>query len=116
MAADLQRRAASDVEAIFQKGEEGMQDADGFIRQMAIGKTYTQGTDRAGRPVMFVAFMGTGERTTEPQNIAATSTSQSTVPSTSLPRLSRTTSSVRWSAFAASSVALASRRSRWYST
>lgn len=46
--------AAGDVEEIFRKGEEGMQSADGFIRQMEIGKTYTQGTDRAGRPVMYV--------------------------------------------------------------
>lgn len=43
-----------DVESIMEKGEEGMQHADGFIRQMSSGKTYTQGTDRYGRPVVYV--------------------------------------------------------------
>lgn len=72
-------RMAGDVESIFEKGEEGMQSADGFIRQMvrsfiplsratflrtetdiplwlaqSSGKTYTQGTDRYGRPVVYV--------------------------------------------------------------
>ncbi|KAL8278214.1 hypothetical protein RQP46_009387 [Phenoliferia psychrophenolica] len=54
LCACLRWRMSSDVEAIFQKGEEGMQNADGFIRQMAIAKTYTQGTDRAGRPVIYI--------------------------------------------------------------
>lgn len=34
--------AGSDVEEIFRKGEEGMKGAEGFIKQMEIGKTYTQ--------------------------------------------------------------------------
>jgi hypothetical protein len=51
---DFVLSSAGDVEQIFQKGEEGMSSADGFIRQMDSGKTYTQGTDRYGRPVMFV--------------------------------------------------------------
>lgn len=67
-------RMSGDVESIFEKGEEGMSSADGFIRQMvrsyfslvtvrcqmliivgfqqSSGKTYTQGTDRYGRPVV----------------------------------------------------------------
>ena len=35
-------RPGSDVEEIFRKGEEGMKNAEGFIKQMEIGKTYTQ--------------------------------------------------------------------------
>ncbi|CEQ39440.1 SPOSA6832_00970, partial [Sporobolomyces salmonicolor] len=52
LAACIKWRMGSDVEMIFEKGEEGMQNAEGFIKQMEIGKTYTQGTDRYGRPVM----------------------------------------------------------------
>lgn len=44
----------SDVEQIVVKGEEGMQDAEGFIKQMSSGKTYVQGTDREGRPVVYI--------------------------------------------------------------
>lgn len=39
-------RLSSDVEKIFEKGEEGMQHEDGFIRQMQMGKAFTHGTDR----------------------------------------------------------------------
>ncbi|GAA5996730.1 CRAL-TRIO domain-containing protein [Rhodotorula paludigena] len=54
LAACIKWRMGSDVEKIFEKGEEGMQNADGFIRQMEIGKTYTQGTDYYGRPVTYI--------------------------------------------------------------
>lgn len=47
-------RLGSDVEAIFEKGEEGMQTAEGFIKQMEVAKTYTQGTDKYGRPVVYI--------------------------------------------------------------
>ena len=45
-------RMEGDVEGIFLKGEEGMKDAEGFLKQFQSGKTYTQGTDRQGRPVV----------------------------------------------------------------
>ncbi|KAI5480798.1 CRAL/TRIO domain protein [Pseudohyphozyma bogoriensis] len=54
LAACIRWRLTSDVEAIFEKGEEGMKNAEGFIRQMEIAKTYTQGTDRYGRPVIYI--------------------------------------------------------------
>ncbi|GAA5959310.1 hypothetical protein JCM21900_003925 [Sporobolomyces salmonicolor] len=54
LAACIKWRMGSDVEMIFEKGEEGMQNAEGFIKQMEIGKTYTQGTDRYGRPVIYI--------------------------------------------------------------
>jgi len=31
-----------------------MRNADGFIKQMEIGKTYTQGTDKYGRPIVYI--------------------------------------------------------------
>ena len=46
LASCMKWRMEGDVEKIFEKGEEGMKEADGFIRQMSSGKTYTQGTDR----------------------------------------------------------------------
>ena len=39
------------VERTLEAGEEGMKE-DG-IMQMKVGKTYTQGTDRFGRPVLY---------------------------------------------------------------
>ncbi|GAA6054266.1 hypothetical protein JCM3770_005151 [Rhodotorula araucariae] len=54
LAACIKWRMGSDVEKIFEKGEEGMKEAEGFIRQMEIGKTYTQGTDHLGRPVTYI--------------------------------------------------------------
>ncbi|GAA94640.1 uncharacterized protein L969DRAFT_87472 [Mixia osmundae IAM 14324] len=47
-------RIEGDVEKIFYKGEEGMQNAEGFLKQLASSKTYTQGTDRQGRPVVYI--------------------------------------------------------------
>ncbi|KAK4054517.1 hypothetical protein OIV83_001011 [Microbotryomycetes sp. JL201] len=47
-------RMDSDVEKIFEKGEEGMKDAEGFIKQMTMGKAYSQGTDHHGRPVVYI--------------------------------------------------------------
>ncbi|KAM0791312.1 hypothetical protein ACM66B_005784 [Microbotryomycetes sp. NB124-2] len=44
-------RMDSDVEKIFEKGEEGMK---GFIKQMTMGKAYSQGTDHYGRPVVYI--------------------------------------------------------------
>ena len=52
MLACLQWRSGFGVERIFTKGEEGM-NIDG-IKQLKVGKTYTQGTDRFGRPVLYV--------------------------------------------------------------
>ncbi|GAA6028486.1 hypothetical protein NBRC10512_003226 [Rhodotorula toruloides] len=54
LAACVKWRMGSDVEKIFEKGEEGMKEAEGFIKQMEIGKTYTQGTDYFGRPVVYI--------------------------------------------------------------
>lgn len=54
LAACMKWRIESDVEDIVRKGEEGMKDADGFIRQMEIGKSYTHGTDKQGRPVCYI--------------------------------------------------------------
>ncbi|KAM0750381.1 CRAL/TRIO domain-containing protein [Meredithblackwellia eburnea MCA 4105] len=54
LCACLRWRMSSDVEDIFEKGEEGMRNAEGFIKQMQIGKTYTQGTDRYGRPIVYI--------------------------------------------------------------
>ncbi|GEM09760.1 rRNA processing protein [Rhodotorula toruloides] len=54
LAACVKWRMGSDVEKIFEKGEEGMREAEGFIKQMEIGKTYTQGTDYFGRPVVYI--------------------------------------------------------------
>ncbi|KAK4056713.1 hypothetical protein OIO90_002265 [Microbotryomycetes sp. JL221] len=47
-------RMDSDVEKIFEKGEEGMKDAEGFIKQMSMAKAYSQGTDHYGRPVVYI--------------------------------------------------------------
>lgn len=47
-------RLEGDVEKIVALGEEGMKDAEGFIAQMSSGKTYIQGTDREGRPVVYI--------------------------------------------------------------
>lgn len=41
LAACMGWRMSSDVEDIFEKGEEGMQDAEGFIKQMVIGEKLT---------------------------------------------------------------------------
>ncbi|KAK4054516.1 hypothetical protein OIV83_001010 [Microbotryomycetes sp. JL201] len=61
MKAEEERRNAeaafeeySDVEKIFEKGEEGMKDAEGFLMQLTSGKTYTHGTDFYGRPVQYI--------------------------------------------------------------
>ncbi|SCV72275.1 BQ2448_4969 [Microbotryum intermedium] len=54
LCACIKWRMGGDVEKIFEKGEEGMKDAEGFIMQMETGKTYTQGTDRYGRPVVYI--------------------------------------------------------------
>jgi len=54
LASCIKWRMEGDVEKIVQKGEWGMRDAEGFLKQMEIGKTYTQGTDRKGRPVVYI--------------------------------------------------------------
>lgn len=54
LCAMMKWRMESDVEKIFSLGEEGMKDAEGFIKQMSSGKTYVQGTDREGRPVVYI--------------------------------------------------------------
>ena len=47
-------RIESGVEDIFAKGEEGLERSEGFLHQMTSGKTYLYGTDRHGRPVMYI--------------------------------------------------------------
>ncbi|KAK4056712.1 hypothetical protein OIO90_002264 [Microbotryomycetes sp. JL221] len=54
LASCIKWRMDSDVEKIFEKGEEGMKDAEGFLMQLSSGKTYTQGTDYYGRPVEYI--------------------------------------------------------------
>lgn len=44
-------RIESDVEQVFKKGEEGLQDEQGFLHQLKSGKAYLHGSDRSGRPV-----------------------------------------------------------------
>jgi len=53
-AACMKWRIESGVEDIFSQGEEGMQDAPGFLYQMTSGKGYLYGTDRHGRPVIYI--------------------------------------------------------------
>ena len=53
-AACMKWRIESGVEDIFEKGEEGLQHQDGFLAQMTGGKTYLYGSDRYGRPVIYV--------------------------------------------------------------
>lgn len=47
-------RIESGVEEVFTKGEEGLQHGEGFLRQMTTGKCYLHGSDRHGRPVLYV--------------------------------------------------------------
>lgn len=47
-------RMESGVEEIFRKGEEGLQEGEGFLHQMTSGKAYLHGSDRGGRPVFYV--------------------------------------------------------------
>ena len=71
LAACMKWRIESGVEDPFYKGEEGMKDSDGYLRQFSTGKTYSQGTgaptlptlgrsrltqctDRMGRPVVYI--------------------------------------------------------------
>jgi len=53
-AACMKWRIESGVEAIFEKGEEGLQQEDGFLHQMTSGKGYLYGTDRQQRPVIYI--------------------------------------------------------------
>ncbi|MBW0553014.1 hypothetical protein O181_092729 [Austropuccinia psidii MF-1] len=54
MAACLKWRIEYGVEKIVQKGEEGYLDHPGFLHQFEVGKTFVQGTDRQGRPVVYI--------------------------------------------------------------
>lgn len=54
MAACMKWRIEFGVDAIIEKGEEGFLDQDGFLHQLKIGKTFVQGTDRQGRPVVYI--------------------------------------------------------------
>ncbi|TDL16873.1 CRAL/TRIO domain-containing protein [Rickenella mellea] len=50
----IQWRIESGVEDIDAWGEEGLRDAEGFIKQLEMGKAYAQGSDRFGRPVCYI--------------------------------------------------------------
>lgn len=54
MAACMKWRIEFGVEEIIRKGEEGLVDCSGFIHQMTIGKSFVQGTDKLGRPVVYI--------------------------------------------------------------
>ncbi|EFP87068.2 uncharacterized protein PGTG_13287 [Puccinia graminis f. sp. tritici CRL 75-36-700-3] len=54
MAACMKWRIEYGVDSIIAKGEEGFQNQDGFLHQLKIGKTFVQGTDRQGRPVVYI--------------------------------------------------------------
>lgn len=54
LAACIKWRIESGVEKIFELGEEGLQDTPGFLSQIQSGKYYMYGTDRYGRPVIYV--------------------------------------------------------------
>lgn len=54
MAACMKWRIEFGVEDIIAKGEEGLEDCEGFIHQMKIGKSFIQGTDKQGRPIVYI--------------------------------------------------------------
>ncbi|KAH9450224.1 hypothetical protein Pst134EA_026933 [Puccinia striiformis f. sp. tritici] len=54
MAACMKWRIEYGVDKIISKGEEGYLNRDGFIHQLKIGKTFVQGTDRQGRPIVYI--------------------------------------------------------------
>lgn len=54
MAACMKWRIEFGVEKIIEKGEEGYLNQEGFLHQLKIGKTFVQGTDRQGRPVVYI--------------------------------------------------------------
>lgn len=54
MAACMKWRMEFGVDRIIEKGEEGFLDQEGFLHQLKIGKTFVQGTDRQGRPVVYI--------------------------------------------------------------
>ena len=43
LAACIKWRIESDVDSIVEAGEEGLSDVPGFIKQLQMGKSYTQG-------------------------------------------------------------------------
>jgi len=109
LASCIKWRMGSDVEKIFEKGEEGMKGAEGFIRQMVSGPLLSAVPLR--RTASLTAAITSdpcrrSARRTRRARItmaapSATSTSPSTARTTSRPRRSRTLSSSRWRAFAA---------------
>ncbi|OAV87186.1 hypothetical protein PTTG_07683 [Puccinia triticina 1-1 BBBD Race 1] len=54
MAACMKWRIEYGVDKIISKGEEGYLNQDGFLHQLKIGKTFVQGTDRQGRPIVYI--------------------------------------------------------------
>lgn len=54
LAAAIKWRIDENVEDIVKKGEEGMNKEKGFALQMNIGKNYVYGTDKNGRPVVYI--------------------------------------------------------------
>ena len=54
MAGSCKWRLDTDVEEIKRKGEEGLCKEDGFRLQYDIGKSYTHGTDKEDRPVIYI--------------------------------------------------------------
>ncbi|KAI7939576.1 hypothetical protein MJO29_014312 [Puccinia striiformis f. sp. tritici] len=54
IAACLKWRIEYGVDDITYDGEEGHRKVEGFLHQYQIGKTFVQGTDRQGRPVVYI--------------------------------------------------------------
>lgn len=55
LASCIKWRIEQDVDSILHRGEEGMgKTSTGFLLQLEKGKTYTQGFDRSGRPVVYI--------------------------------------------------------------
>lgn len=54
MAACMKWRIEYGVDSIIRKGEEGYLNQEGFLNQLRMGKTFVQGTDRHGRPVVYI--------------------------------------------------------------
>lgn len=52
--AALRWRIEMDIEDIIERGEEGFQDDEGFVKQLQLGKSFLYGTDKEGRPVCYI--------------------------------------------------------------
>ncbi|KAG0145554.1 hypothetical protein CROQUDRAFT_658474 [Cronartium quercuum f. sp. fusiforme G11] len=54
MASCMKWRIEFGVDKTLEKGEEGLKDCEGFINQMKMGKSFIQGTDKLGRPIVYI--------------------------------------------------------------